>query len=106
VNHFQQCLFNQKLLYTMENLQVRNYGCLELEATTAQETNGGFLTLGLFNNNGVISTGLSLDTNSLTSGLGNIGGGTGGANSLLSSVTNLLGSLLGGLNLGGGGILG
>ncbi|WP_295126549.1 hypothetical protein [uncultured Chitinophaga sp.] len=94
----------------MENLQVQNYGCQELEATTAQETNGGFLSLGLFNNNGVISAGLNLDTNSLTSGLGNIGGGigggTGGVNSLLSSVTSLLNGLLGGLNIGGGGILG
>ncbi|MCK7558799.1 hypothetical protein MKQ70_28975 [Chitinophaga sedimenti] len=96
----------------MENLQVQNYGCQELEATTAQETNGGFLSIGLFNNNGVLSAGLSLDTTSLVNGLGNIGGGmggigggTGGTNNLLGSVSNLLNSLLGGINLGGGGLL-
>ncbi|UYQ92963.1 hypothetical protein MKQ68_23055 [Chitinophaga horti] len=97
----------------MENLQVQNYGCQELDATIAQETNGGFLTIGLFNNNGVVSTGISLDTKSLVNGLGNlggglggIGGGTGGANNLLGSVSSLLNSLLGGINLGGGGLLG
>lgn len=83
----------------MENLQVQNYGCQELEATMAEETNGGFLTLGLFNNNGTISTGVSLDVNALTSALGNVGSLAGGVTSL---VGGLLSGLLGGLNLGGG----
>ena len=93
----------------MENLQVHNYGCQELDATTTREVNGGFLSLGITNVNGKITIGGQLDTNALLSslpGLPGTGGGipgVGGLGSLLAPVTNLLNSLLGGL---GGGILG
>ncbi|WP_126244669.1 hypothetical protein [Chitinophaga rhizosphaerae] len=92
----------------MENLQVQNFGCQELDATTAQEVNGGFLSLGLNNVNGKITLGAQLDTNALLGslpGLPGTGGGLpglGGLGDLLSPVTNLLNSLLGGL---GGGLL-
>ncbi|WP_346317174.1 hypothetical protein [Chitinophaga sp. YIM B06452] len=93
----------------MENLQVHNYGCQELDATATKEVNGGFLSLGINNVNGKITIGGQLDTNALLGslpGLPGTGGGLpglGGLGSLLSPVTNLLNSLLGGL---GGGILG
>ena len=39
----------------MENLQVQHFGCQELDATAAQEVNGGFLSLGITNVNGQIT---------------------------------------------------
>ncbi len=92
----------------MENLQVQQFGCQELDTTTAKEVNGGFLSLGLTNNNGQITVGVQLDTNALLGslpGLPGTGGGLpglGGLGALLAPVTNLLNSLLGGL---GGGLL-
>ena len=88
----------------MESLQAHNFGCQELDATTAKEVNGGFLNISLTNTNGKINAGVQLDTNAL--GLGGLGtgggslpglGGLGNLGSLLSPVTNLLNSLLGGL---------
>ena len=93
----------------MENLQVHNYGCQELDATTTQDVNGGFLSLGITNVNGKITIGGQLDTNALLSGLPGLPGtgggipGVGGLGNLLAPVTNLLHRLLGGL---GGGLLG
>ncbi len=51
----------------MESLQVHNYGCRELDATTTREVNGGFLSLGINNVNGKITIGGQLDTNALLS---------------------------------------
>lgn len=90
----------------MENLQVQNFGCQELDATAAQEVNGGFLSLALTNVNGKLTLGAQLDTNALLGSLPGLPGtGTGGGldlGGLLSPVTNLLNGLLGGL---GGGLL-
>ncbi|MGX5818293.1 hypothetical protein ACWKWU_08870 [Chitinophaga lutea] len=92
----------------MENLQVQQFGCQELDTTVAKDINGGFLGLSLMNTNGKITVGAQLDTNALLSSLslpglpGSGGGGLpglGGLNNLLAPVTNLLNSLLG--NLGG-----
>lgn len=89
----------------MENLQVQNFGCQELDAVAAQEVNGGFLSLALTNVNGKITVGAQLDSNALLGslpGLPGTGGGGLDLGGLLSPVTNLLQSLLGGL---GGGLL-
>lgn len=92
----------------MENLQVQNYGCMEMNAADVKDVNGGFLAFSLTNVNGKITVGAQLDTNALTSGLPLPGGGgglpgLGGLGNLLAPVTSLLNSLLGGL---GGGLLG
>lgn len=87
----------------MESLQAHNFGCQELDATTAKEVNGGFLNISLTNMNGKINAGIQLDTTALglpgTGGGGSLPGlgGLGNLGSLLSPVTNLLNSLLGGL---------
>lgn len=94
-------LFNHKILFIMENFQVQNFGCQELDATTAQDVNGGFLAFSLTNVNGRLTLGAQLDTNALgLPGLPGVGGGgtdLGGLGSILAPVTNLLNSLLGGL---------
>ena len=93
----------------MENLQVHNYGCQELDATTTQDVNGGFILFGITNVDGKINIAGQLDTNALLSGLPGLPGtgggipGVGGLGNLLAPVTNLLNGLLGGL---GGGLLG
>jgi hypothetical protein len=96
-------VFNQKS-YHMESLQAHNYGCQELDATTAKDVNGGLLGLSLTNVDGKITVGAQLDLSGLTSGLPGGGSlpGLGGLGNLLAPVTNLLNSLLGGL---GGGLL-
>ena len=84
----------------MQKLESNNYGCQELDLQTASDVNGGLIDLGFLkldftNTNGKINVGITVDPNGLTNLPG--GGGTGGLGNLLSPVTNLLNSLLGGL---------
>ncbi|WP_119081084.1 hypothetical protein [Chitinophaga alhagiae] len=68
----------------MEQLKTRNYGCTELNATEAKDINGGALP-GM--------PGLP-DLSGLLNGIPIVGGLLSG---LVGTVTNLLGSLLGGV---------
>ncbi|RAI97469.1 hypothetical protein LX64_05140 [Chitinophaga skermanii] len=98
----------------MENFELQQLGCEELNATSAQDVNGGnIIGLGVTNNNGVLEITLKLDLSSLGSTLGGVTGGGGttggggilggvgtgvpGVNNLLGTVTGLLNNLLGGL---------